>query len=192
MNNIEDFVLLAQQGDEQAEEKVFESFKEIVNQICRSYFLIDGDIEDLIQEGMIGLYKAIKNFSLVSNTSFKTFATLCIKRQIQTAIKHSSTQKNKPLSEAINFTSISDNNSSDEEAFLQSNKLSPDDKMIANENFNELKEKIKNALSDMELKILNLYLQGFTYAEISLKLDINKKSIDNALSRIKNKLSYLK
>ncbi|MBQ8845427.1 MAG: sigma-70 family RNA polymerase sigma factor [Clostridia bacterium] len=192
MDKIEDFVLLAQQGDEQAEEKVFENFKETVNQICRSYFLIDGDVEDLIQEGMIGLYKAIKNFSIVSNASFKTFATLCIKRQIQTAIKHASTQKNKPLSEAINFTSISDNNSSDEEVFLQSNKLSPDDKMIANENFNELKEKIKNALSDMELKILNLYLQGFTYAEISFKLNLNKKSVDNALSRIKNKLSYLK
>lgn len=190
----EELILRAQNGDEDALNTLLKNYKSLINQISRSYFLIGGDVEDIIQEGMIGLYKAIKNYTTKKNASFKTFATTCIKNQIQTAIKVASSEKNKVLSSALSLTEEADDE--DEEStgdvLVPSPLPPPDDLIIEKEEFNQTYDKIKKILSPLEIKVLNYYLQGFSYNEISEKSNLNKKSIDNALSRIKTKLAFLK
>jgi len=184
----------AQEGNEEAIEKLFSIFKPLVNKIVRSYFLTGGDIEDLVQEGMIGLFKAIKNFKQDKNTSFKTFATTCIKNQIQSAIRVASSEKNMILSTALSIEqpNVIDDEDEEIEIVLPSPLPKPDEKIENKENFKEIARKIISALSQLELKILIDYLKGYNYNEIALKNKITKKSVDNALSRIKNKLSFLK
>lgn len=184
----------AQEGNEEAIEKLFSIFKPLVNKIARSYFLTGGDIEDLVQEGMIGLFKAIKNFKQNKNTSFKTFATTCIKNQIQSAIRVASSEKNMILSTALSIEqpNVIDDEDEEIEIVLPSPLPKPDEKIENKENFKEIARKIISTLSQLELKILIDYLKGYNYNEIALKNKITKKSVDNALSRIKNKLSFLK
>lgn len=191
----EELVLKAKNGDENAINELLSQYKNIVNKIARSYFLIGGDMEDIVQEGMIGLYKAIRNFSPQRNASFKTFATICIKHQIQTAIKVASSEKNQVLSNALPIWDKGDLDEDGEshiEIIVPSDIPLPDDKVIARENVKELKNKIKKTLSPMEVKVLSLYLKGYNYNEISSLGEMSKKSIDNALTRIKSKLSFLK
>lgn len=178
-------------GDEMAETELFSRYKDLVVKIARGYFIVGGDLEDLVQEGMIGLYKAIKGFSDEKEASFKTFAVLCIKHQIQTAIKHANTNKNKPLSSAVSFQSFTENGTSENLDFLPIALIledTPEEKIIDKENFKSLNEKIKSHLSPLEFKVLKLYLQGYSYKEISSVLAVSSKSIDNSLSRIKTKL----
>lgn len=191
----EALVLLARNGDDEAMNTLLERYKNIVNKIARSYFLIGGDMEDLMQEGMIGLYKAIRGYASDKNASFKTFSIVCIKHQIQSAIKKASSEKNKILSTAMPIWEQGDADDDYEnkiEIILPSTMPSPADKVIASENMQELKAKIKKSLSSMEVKILALYLKGYNYSEISKLGGYSKKSIDNALTRIKNKLTFLK
>jgi len=178
-------------GDESAENEIFARYKDLVVKISRGYFIVGGDLEDLVQEGMIGLYKAVKGFSDEKEASFKTFAVLCIKHQIQTAIKQANTNKNKPLSSAVSFQSFTENGASESLDFLPIALIledTPEEKIIDKENFKTLNLKIKNHLSPMEFKVLKLYLQGYSYKEISIALRVSSKSIDNSLSRIKSKL----
>ena len=189
----EELSSLAQKGDENAVNELLSRYKSLINKISRSYFLVGGDIEDIIQEGMIGLYKAIMNYNGEKNASFKTFASTCIKNQIQSAIRIASSEKNKVLSTAL---SIQDQNLDEDEEemeiILPSSLPSPDDKILEKENVEEIFKIIKSTLSELEQNVLMLYLKGYNYNEISSKMNISKKSIDNALSRIKNKLSFLK
>ena len=178
-------------GEESAENLLFSRYKDLVVKIARGYFIVGGDLEDLVQEGMIGLYKAVKNFSDEKEASFKTFAVLCIKHQIQTAIKAANTNKNKPLSSAVSFQSFTENGTSENLDFLPIDLVldsTPEEKIIDKENFKNLNEKIKSHLSPLEFKVLKLYLQGYSYKEISASLNVTSKSIDNSLSRIKSKL----
>ena len=148
-------------------------------------------MEDLVQEGMIGLYKAIKGYSGHKETSFKTFAIICIKHQIQTAIKRANTNKNKPLSSAVSFQSFTNGKSAESLDFLPIELVfdsTPAEKVIDKENYEALKKSIKESLSPLEYQVLNLYLQGYSYKEISQNLNISSKSIDNGLTRIKTKL----
>lgn len=190
----ESLALKAQENDYESEIELFSRYKNTINKISRSFFLVGGDTEDLIQEGMIGLYKAIKYYSTDKNASFSTFASLCIKRQIQNAIKHAGSKKNMllsgalPLAEVINLDEDSDGIG----LILPSKEPTPDAEMISKENMKEIKNQIERNLSSLELKILNEYLAGKNYTDIATKLAINKKSVDNALSRIKTKLSFLK
>ena len=188
---IDDETLLQQisAGKEDAVNVLLERYKSLVVKIARGYFILGGEMEDIVQEGMIGLYKAIKGYNNTKNTSFKTFATMCIKHQIQSAIKKANTKKNSPLSNSVPLQSFSEN--SDDEDFLPVNlifQVSPDEKVINKEDYQTLLENIKKILSDKELQVLNLYLKGYTYKEISNILKITEKSIDNSLSRIKSKL----
>ena len=185
--------ILGQNGDKNAVNELLTRYKSLINKISRSYFLVGGDIEDIIQEGMIGLYKAIMNYSNDKNASFKTFASTCIKNQIQSAIRVASSEKNKVLSTAMSFQEQNTDEDDEEmEIMLPSTMPSPDDKVLEKENVKEIFEVIKKSLSDLEQKVLVLYLKGYNYNEISERMNISKKSIDNALSRIKNKLSFLK
>ena len=190
----ESLALKAQENDYESEIELFSRYKNTINKISRSFFLVGGDTEDLIQEGMIGLYKAIKYFSKDKNASFATFACLCIKRQIQNAIKHAGSKKNMMLSGAVPLAEVLniDEDSDAGGLIVPSKDPTPDAEMISQENMKEIKLQIEKHLSKLELKILSQYLAGENYSEIASKLDINKKSVDNALSRIKSKLSFLK
>ena len=191
----ESLALKAQENDYESEIELFSRYKNMINKISRSFFLMGGDTEDLIQEGMIGLYKAIKYYSTNKNASFSTFAHMCIKRQIQTAIKHAGAKKNLTLSTAVPLAEVINVDEDDEIGeglILPSQDPTPDDHLISKENMIELKNSIKKTLSNMELNILKSYLAGKNYSEIATEYEINKKSVDNALTRIKTKLSYLK
>lgn len=189
----EQLSLLAQNNDEEAINLLFSRYKSMVNAIARSYFLVGGDIEDITQEGMIGLYKAIRSYSKDKKASFKTFANICIRHQIQNEVKKASSEKNKILSSAVPILDHADfEDEETNEIILMSNLPSPDDEVIQKENTRELNQKIQQNLSPLEQKILKLYLRGYNYSEISQLSDVNKKSIDNALTRIKQKLAFLK
>lgn len=187
----EELVSLSRSGNEKAENELLERYKDTVMKISRGYFIIGGELEDIVQEGMIGLYKAIKNFKTDKNATFKTFAITCIKHQIQTAIKKANTKKNLPLSNSVSLQSFSEN---EEEEFLPVNlifQVSPDEKIIGRENYKDLIETIKQTLSKKEFEVLKYYLRGYSYKEIAEFLGLNQKSIDNSLSRIKNKLKNI-
>ncbi len=189
----EQLVFLAKNLDEDAINLLFGRYKNLVNAIARSYFLIGGDIEDIVQEGMIGLYKAIRSYTPDKKASFKTFANVCIRHQIQNQVKKASSEKNKILSTALPILEdLGDEEHEKGKILLISNLPTPDDKLIAQENAKELNKTIKENLSSLERRILTLYLRGFSYNEISNLGQVNKKTIDNALTRIKNKLSFLK
>ena len=144
---------------------------------------------------MIGLYKAIKHFTEGKNASFKTFATTCIKHQLQSAVRVDLSEKNKVLSSALSIAGDKkeeDDEDNDFEILLPSQQPSPYDKVIEKETLDEVKNKILKTLSKLEVEVLGLYLKGYSYSEISSKSGLSKKSIDNALTRIKSKLSFLK
>ena len=192
----EELVKLIKEGKENAEEELFDRYKPLVSRVARSFFLVGAELDDLIQEGMIGLYKACQKFEENSVASFKTFAFLCIKRQIQSAIKQANRQKNKVLNNYVSLDAqggISINESEEDDAIfiLPSNALLPDEKIIEEEKYKETVEKIKSALSSLELKVLALYLKGNSYQTIAHIVGKNYKSVDNSLHRIKNKLSFL-
>ena len=189
----EELALKAKNGDANAMNKLLGKYKTMVGRLCRSYFLLGGDIEDLNQEGMIGLYKAIQGYNQNKNVKFKTFANVCIKHQLLSAIKIASSQKNMVLSSAIPIAEEADDE--DEGVFeiiLPSSLPQPDDSVIEEESKLELQAKMLSALSPLEIKVLSLYLKGFSYKEIAQKAQISTKSIDNALSRIKKKLTFIK
>ncbi|MBR5467909.1 MAG: RNA polymerase sporulation sigma factor SigH, partial [Firmicutes bacterium] len=183
------------QGDDLAQEILLERYKYFVRSRARSYFLIGADKEDIIQEGMIGLYKAIRDYRDNKNASFKSFAELCINRQLITAIKAAGRQKHMPLN-----SSVSLNKAVYEEEgegtyinMIESAEAvtSPEMIFIGIENRNFIVENIMAALSSFEKRVLNLYLQGKTYSEIALIMGKAEKSIDNALQRVKKKTEKL-
>lgn len=190
----EKLIFEAQKGNAEQLNTLLSSFKSLVNKIARSYFLIGGDMEDIVQEGMIGLYKAILNYSPDKHASFKTFASTCIKHQIQTAVKVASSEKNMILSTAMPIAERlkQDDDEEELEILVPSSLPLPDDKILEQERIKELNSIITKTLSPLENKILSLYLKGYSYTEIAHIGNINKKSVDNALSRIKTKLSFLK
>ena len=192
----EELVQMIKLGLEEAEEELFARYKSVVSSVARSYFLMGAELDDLIQEGMIGLYKACQKFS-EKQASFKTFAYLCIKRQIQTAVKQANRQKNKMLNNYISLDSqggykTGENGEDEAVLILPSENLSPDAEIIQKENYKEIVKKIKSALSPLELKVLTLYLKGNSYQTISIEVGKSYKSVDNLLYRIKNKLEFLK
>ncbi|MBO2536389.1 RNA polymerase sporulation sigma factor SigH [Rummeliibacillus suwonensis] len=187
----EQLVELARNGDTEALNFLINKYKPFVRLKVKSYFLIGADKEDIVQEGMIGLYKAIRDFKDDKLASFKAFAELCIKRQIITAIKTATRQKHIPLN---SYVSLDKPIFEEESAKTLMDMLTgatiddPEKLMIHREEFNRLEEKISQVLSSLERQVLALYLEGCSYQEISARLDRHVKSIDNALQRIKRKL----
>lgn len=181
----EELAILVKQNDDDAMEELFRRYKPLINKISRSYFLYGADKDDIMQEAMLGLYKACLSFNN-KVASFYTFANICIKRKILDAIKIANSQKNKMLSESLSL----DYDEDESENYLN-NEHSPDRKIIENENFNELKSKIFGNLSDFELIVLKYYLQGENYVGIAQRLKKSPKSIDNALGRIRQKLRLI-
>lgn len=193
-----DLIRKAKQGDETSLELLLAKFKPLACKIARKYFLAGQDEEDLYQEAMIGLFKAEQSFNENAGQDFKSFATLCINRQIQTAVKNSNRKKNKILNESISLNNqggIDIYESDDDEQLyfiIPSSSPLPDDELIYKEKINEIKNAINQKLSTYERKVLSLYLKGLSYKEMGQILEKETKSIENCLSRIKSKLSYLK
>lgn len=189
----EELVLMAQNGDEAAQDYLLDKYKSLVRAKSRAYFLIGADSEDIIQEGMIGLYKAVRDYNEEKNASFRSFAELCVNRQMITAIKAATRQKHQPLNSYISLNKPVYEEESEQTYmdFLQSSSsalLNPEALLIGQENKSFLENQMVKNLSSFETRVLVLYLQGRSYFEIAHVLDKPEKSIDNALQRVKKKL----
>ncbi|OIJ21602.1 RNA polymerase factor sigma-70 [Anaerobacillus alkalidiazotrophicus] len=179
------------QGDSGALEYLINKYKNFVRAKSRSYFLIGADHEDIVQEGMIGLYKAIRDFKGDKLSSFKAFAELCITRQIITAIKTATRQKHIPLNSYVSLDRPIYDEESDRtllDVICGSRVTDPEELLINQEEFDDIELKMGEILSELERKVLMLYLDGRSYQEISVDLNRHVKSIDNALQRVKRKL----
>lgn len=187
----ETLVLSAKAGSDDAQRELIDRYKAVVRYKASLYYLPGADREDLIQEGMIGLYKAMTEFDPRRNQYFRSFANLCVKRQILTAIKTSQRQKHMPLNGYISLQA-SRTNTSGEPILLETLRASieegPEAKIIAEETLRMMESKIEERLSFLEWKVLMHYLEGMSYQEISDQMKRSVKSIDNALQRIKKKL----
>lgn len=187
----ETIVIAAREGDDSAQEYLINKYKNFVRAKARSYFLIGADREDIIQEGMIGLYKAIRDFRNDKLASFRAFAELCITRQIITAIKTATRQKHIPLNSYVSLNKPIYDEESDRTLLdvLSGTKVTdPEELVISREEFVDIEHKMGEFLSDLEWKVLMSYLDGRSYQEIAKDLRRHVKSIDNALQRVKRKL----
>lgn len=189
-----DIINLAQKRQNAAMEYLLEKYKPLVRQKTRKLFLIDGDKDDLIQEGMIGLFKAVRDYQVGKDAAFRTFADLCISRQLYSAIKKSNRLKNQPLN---SYVSIYSDEFSDADELAgdrtvissgSDNIANPEAIMIDRENAIDMQNKMFDKLSKMEREVLKRYLEGMTYQEIVADMEKSPKSIDNALQRIKGKI----
>ncbi len=179
----------------QATDALMERYKELVRSKARTYFLIGADRDDVVQEGMIGLYKAIMDFQPEKDSSFRTFAQLCIVRQILSAIRVSSRLKHLPLNEYISLNRPVNDEDGKETMMIDllpdPNSRSPEEILTGMEERRRLDEQINALLSPMEKRVLELFLQGLDYTQIAEKMDKKPKSVDNALQRVKQKISRM-
>lgn len=194
----EDIVDEIQAGDRPAMDFIFEKYKYLVRNKAKALYLIGGDKDDLIQEGMIGLYKAIQDYQKDRQSSFFNFADLCISRQIYSAIKASNRKKNIPLNTYISiYTPLSNRQGegAEKEALVdiiyQENGLNPEELVIDKENTSMIEYELVRRLSDLEKGVLSLYMQDLKYVQIAKVLGKEPKAIDNALTRIKTKLNQV-
>ncbi|WPD19058.1 MULTISPECIES: RNA polymerase sporulation sigma factor SigH [Thermaerobacter] len=187
----EEIVEIARQGDAEALEYLIGKYKNFVRAKARSYFLVGADREDIIQEGMIGLYKAIRDFRSDKLSSFRAFAELCITRQIITAIKTATRQKHIPLNSYVSLNKPIYDEDSDRtllDIISGSRVTDPEELFISREEFGDIEQKMGEILSELEWRVLIAYLDGKSYQEIADELNRHVKSIDNALQRVKRKL----
>ena len=180
-------------GDSQAIDYLITKYKNLVKIRARAYFIIGADTEDIIQEGMIGLYKAIRDYKK-TDASFQTFAKICIDRQVMTAIKSANRKKHLPLNSYLSLNMLTYEEDSDKtyiDKLEESKILNPEEIVIDKENVKTLQEQINKNLSGLEKQVLKLYLKGKSYATIAQKLEKDEKSIDNAIQRIRKKIEKL-
>ena len=194
----EEIISKSKEGDTYAIDYLMDKYKEAVKKKAKTLFLIGGEKEDLIQEGMIGLYKAIRDFQFEKESSFYNFADLCISRQMYSAINASNRKKNLPLNTYISlYTPINNENEDNEDKttladmVYQYNDLNPEKLLIDKEKTSMIEDELNKRLSNLEKQVLELYLQDFKYLQIAKVLDKEPKSIDNALQRIKTKLNQV-
>ena len=184
--------LMAQKDDDSAAlEYLLNKYKNFVRTKARSYFLIGADHEDIVQEGMIGLYKAIRDFREDRLSSFRAFAELCITRQIITAIKTATRQKHIPLNSYISLNRPIYEEDSDRtllDVITEDAPSNPEEMLIDREDLSVIEGRIGSMLSDLEKQVLIRYIEGKSYVEISEEMNRHVKSVDNALQRIKRKL----
>ncbi len=187
----EELVSKARDGSEVALEALLNKYKNFVRAKARSYFLVGADREDIIQEGMIGLYKAVRDYRADKLSSFRAFAELCVTRQIITAIKTATRQKHIPLNSYVSLNKPIYDEDSDRtlmDVISGVHISDPEELVINREEFNDIESKMAEILSDLEWQVLVSYLEGRSYQEIAVELDRHVKSIDNALQRVKRKL----
>jgi RNA polymerase sporulation-specific sigma factor len=180
----------AQKGDSAAIEQILSAYKNRIKRLARAYFLVGGDTDDLIQEGMIGLYKAVRDYDS-NKGSFGAFADLCITRNMQTAVKKSQRLKHRALNESLSLNNGAGENEEFIDYITDYSAQNPLDILLKDEQTQNLKSLIETKLSDLEKRVLDLYLEGLSYNEIAGKINKSPKAVDNTLQRIKNKLKLL-
>lgn len=188
----EELAEIAKNGDKDALEYLLKRYKDLVDMKVSKYFIIGAEKEDIIQEGMIGLYKAIKNFNINKESSFKSFANMCIERQLITAIKTSNRQKHIPLNSSISLNTNAYDDDSDTELMekLDLQVLEdPLETITKKEYYKNIETRIDQTLSDFEKQVLTRYARGESYVSIAQKLEAPVKSVDNAIQRIRKKAS---
>lgn len=181
--------------DHIALECLMKRYNDIVNMKANKFFIIGAEKEDIVQEGMIGLYKAVKSFDMQKQNSFKTFANMCIERQLITAVKNSNRQKHIPLNSSVslNAAAYDDNEDMDKIDVLDIKALDDPSEIIAErEYFESMENKIKKVLSQFELQVLHEYEKGRSYADIAMTLNAKVKSVDTAIQRIRKKANKIK
>ena len=179
----EELIFRLRQGETDISDYLMEKYKEFVRKKARAMFLIGGETDDLIQEGMIGLFKAIQNYQSDKETSFRTFASLCIDRQLYSAVQNSNRRKHLPLN---SYVSLSEENEAEHLEGVWSE--DPETILIDQESTRNLEHEITKILSPMENKVLDYYLRGYGYIKIAEIMGKSPKSIDNALQRIRGKI----
>ncbi|MBQ6442555.1 MAG: RNA polymerase factor sigma-70 [Lachnospiraceae bacterium] len=184
----EELVQCSRGGDTEATDVLVGKYKNLVRRKANAFFLIGGDTDDLIQEGMIGLFKAVRDYDGTRESSFLNFATICIERQLRTAIERNNRKKHQPLN---NYVSIDQENDSEplEETLKSLQAVSPEELVIRAEDLQEIRRRASEDLSPMEKAVLSMHLSGLSYVEIAEALGKNQKSVDNALQRIRKKLA---
>lgn len=186
----EEIITQIKAGDKSALNYIMEKYKELVNMKVSKYYIIGAEKEDIIQEGMIGLYKAIKSYSDDKNASFKSFANMCIERQLITAIKTSNRQKHMPLNSYLSLnTSAYDEEDNTElmDVFNNNTVEDPLETITKKEYYETVESVIDKSLSDFEKQVLARFMKGESYIDIANKLNSPVKSIDNAIQRIRKK-----
>lgn len=191
-NSDEEVIKKIKSGDEQALAYLLDKYKELVNMKVSKYFMIGAEKDDIIQEGMIGLFKAIKTYDASKNNTFKTFANICVERQLITAIKTSNRQKHMPLNSYLSLNiSAYENNDDDSteliDTFNSKTIEDPLETIMKKEQYEEIENAIDKNLSKFEKKVLDRYMKGESYIIIAQKLNSPVKSVDNAIQRIRKK-----
>ena len=190
----ENLAVLAQQGDDKALDYLLSKYRVFVRNKSLSYYIIGADRDDIIQEGMIGLFKAVRDFSTERSVTFKTFADVCVTRQIITAVKNASRQKHAPLNFYVSLNKPVFDDEDDStlcDIVACENNSNPEQIVINKENVDTLGTEMNRILSQFELLVLSLYLQGHSYVNIAKAIGKDSKSIDNALQRIKKKFEKI-
>lgn len=185
----------AKLGDIESMEGILQFFKPKVNAICREYFLIGADFDDILQEGMIGLYKAVQNYDKIKNDNFAKFASMCIHRQIQSAVKIANAKKNMPLNDYFSINTegaIESDGERSAQIILVTKDRIVEKISLQKEKNSYIINKIKESLSSEQYKILILYLNGYSYGEIAEISNRSVKNVDNTIQIIKKKLKKLK
>lgn len=183
------------QEDQTALNCLIERYNDLVTMKANKFFMVGAEKEDMIQEGMIGLYKAIKSFDTEKQNSFKTFANMCVERQLITAVKNSNRQKHIPLNSSVSLNSAAyeDNEDMDKMDVLDIKMMNdPSDIIADREYFENMESKIRENLSSFELQVLKEYEKGKSYAAIAEKLNAKVKSVDTAIQRIRKKANKIK
>jgi RNA polymerase sporulation-specific sigma factor len=186
-------IALAKQGRSDAYDQIVRRYYGFVRLKASSYFLIGGDADDLIQEGLVGLYKAVRDFRTDRESSFRNFAELCITRQIITAVKTSTRNKHTPLNEYVSFAQTPASSGGEGDATLDEmlpgpTAHDPVNQVISSEELHSLVGCLSSVLSELESSVLSLYLDGHSYEAVSERLDCDTKTVDNALQRVKRKV----
>ncbi len=179
-------------GEKDITDYIMEKYKPLVRKKTNAMYLIGGETEDLIQEGMIGLFKAVRDYDVQKNNSFFSFADLCITRQLYSALEASNRKKHSPLNNYVSFSTQEETDGMNLEELLSSQSSSPEQMMIEKEGKQEFFARLEENLSTMEKKVLYLYLEGDTYTQIAESMGKPPKSIDNTLQRIRGKVKLLK
>jgi RNA polymerase sporulation-specific sigma factor len=185
-------IALAKQGSPDAYDRLVRRYYSFVRLKASSYFLIGGDGDDLVQEGLVGLYKAIRDFRSDRESSFRNFAELCITRQIITAVKTATRNKHTPLNQYVSFSSTPasamDGEPTLDEVIAGPSVHDPVNQVISSEELRSLVACLSTALSDLESRVLALYLDGYSYEHVGMRLGCDTKTVDNALQRVKRKV----
>lgn len=192
----EELIVRLRDGEKQITDYIMDKYKNLVRNKAKSMYILGADREDLIQEGMIGLFKAIRDYDIGRDASFFTFADLCVSRQMYTAVQAAGRKKHAPLNTYISlYSSFSEKEEGEEwelvDSIISKAEQSPEDMLIDRENVELIEKTIDKELSSFEKQVLDLYLTGMKYTQIAKVLGKDDKSTDNALQRIKNKLRKL-